>query len=134
MQALEIDSKKCAACETCELVCAIRHFKVNNPKKAAIRIRESFSDPTINRVFVCRQCEERPCLDSCTTNAIAEDDRGILRVEAKECTKCLVCIDVCPYEAIFTHPELGWVLMCDLCGGDPECAKWCPTKAIKSGG
>jgi Fe-S-cluster-containing hydrogenase component 2 len=26
--------------------------------------------------------------------------------------------------------EIGKVAKCDLCGGDPECAKACPTEAI----
>jgi len=28
------------------------------------------------------------------------------------------------------HPEENSILICDLCGGEPECVKHCPENAI----
>lgn len=35
----------CSGCRLCELVCAIEHFGVNNPKKAAIRVMHTYPHP-----------------------------------------------------------------------------------------
>jgi Fe-S-cluster-containing hydrogenase component 2 len=29
------------------------------------------------------------------------------------------------------HPEEKYVLICDLCGGDPKCVRHCPEKAVQ---
>jgi anaerobic carbon-monoxide dehydrogenase iron sulfur subunit len=43
---------------------------------------------------------------------------------------CKVCTIACPFGTVnYTH-DTGKVIKCDLCGGDPECAKACPTQAI----
>jgi Fe-S-cluster-containing dehydrogenase component len=31
------------------------------------------------------------------------------------------------------HPETGLPMICDLCGGDPQCVKRCATGALKFG-
>jgi Fe-S-cluster-containing hydrogenase component 2 len=41
-----------------------------------------------------------------------------------------LCAKACPFGAIFTHKDLKFPIICDLCEGNPECAKICPSKAI----
>jgi len=38
---------------------------------------------------------------------------------------------VCPFGAIYYDDEKKIFYKCDLCGGEPECVKWCFTKAIE---
>jgi len=40
------------------------------------------------------------------------------------------CVDACPFGAIQLDPE-GNPLKCDLCGGAPMCAQYCPVEAIE---
>ena len=42
----------------------------------------------------------------------------------------LVCTIACPFGTVNYNSASGKVIKCDLCGGDPECAKACPTQAI----
>jgi Fe-S-cluster-containing hydrogenase component 2 len=42
-----------------------------------------------------------------------------------------MCITACPFGVISLHPEKHVAIKCDLCGGDPECVKHCPTGALK---
>ncbi len=49
-----------------------------------------------------------------------------LQLEPEKCTGCLQCEMACSYE----NEATGKVIKCDLCGGDPWCAKACPTGAI----
>ena len=43
---------------------------------------------------------------------------------------CKVCTIACPFGTINYNSSTGKVVKCDLCGGDPYCAKACPTGAI----
>jgi Fe-S-cluster-containing hydrogenase component 2 len=38
----------------------------------------------------------------------------------------------CPFGTIFFDPPSGVAAKCDLCAGDPACAKACPTGAIEA--
>jgi Fe-S-cluster-containing dehydrogenase component len=41
-----------------------------------------------------------------------------------------VCTIACPFGTVNYETASGKVAKCDLCGGDPWCAKACPTGAI----
>jgi Fe-S-cluster-containing hydrogenase component 2 len=66
----------------------------------------------------------------CPSRAISRDDRGIIRVEGEKCDRCGMCVDACVIGAIRIDPETKTPLICDLCGGKPECVNWCKTKAL----
>ncbi len=50
---------------------------------------------------------------------------GAIAVDAEKCTGCGMCIDACPGRIPHIHPQSGKILICDLCNGDPACAKVC---------
>ncbi len=41
-----------------------------------------------------------------------------------------MCFLFCPSGAISIDPNTLLPIKCDLCGGDPECVKACPTGAL----
>jgi Fe-S-cluster-containing hydrogenase component 2 len=43
----------------------------------------------------------------------------------------MTCAEACPLGAVFIHQDVKTPITCDLCMGDPECVKWCPTKALE---
>jgi Fe-S-cluster-containing hydrogenase component 2 len=51
-------------------------------------------------------------------------------ISSEKCIGCYECITACPFNAIRVDTGEGLVFKCDLCGGDPECVKWCPTGSI----
>lgn len=55
-------------------------------------------------------------------------DAVVVNVDA--CIGCCSCMLICPFGAISHDAERGFCYKCDLCHGDPECVKWCFTKAI----
>jgi len=134
MKMLLVHPEKCTGCRICELMCAYKHYKVNNPKKGAIRVTQLFPKPAANVPIVCRQCKMAPCIEKCTElkfNALYKNDFGVTLVDAKKCVGDWACAEACPFAAVYLHPDLKTPIICDLCGGDPECVKHCPTDAIE---
>lgn len=56
-----------------------------------------------------------------------------MRVDADKCIGCSACVYACPFGASFIDSETLKASRCDLCGGDPLCARMCPTGALKYG-
>ena len=111
------------------MVCAVSHFKVNNPKKGRIRIMTVYPHPVIRMPVVCNQCREPKCADGCSVNAISQVD-GVVRIDPELCISCLRCVDSCPFGAMFVHEDVERPFNCDLCEGSPRCVKACPKGAI----
>jgi len=130
MKRISVVPERCSGCRICELACAQYHFGVNNPKKAAIRIFSLYPNPVIRSPVVCHQCDDPDCQRACPSDAI-ERVNGILTISRDLCTGCLICVDACPYGALFVHPEVSTPIMCDLCSGFPRCVAACPKQALQ---
>jgi Fe-S-cluster-containing dehydrogenase component len=71
-------------------------------------------------------------MTSCPVNAIAiAPHTGAKVVIERTCVGCAVCTIACPFGTVFIDPATRKAFKCDLCGGDPVCAKACPTRAIE---
>ncbi len=127
---LTVIPEQCSGCRTCELVCAIRHFGVNNPKKAAIRIVNTYPHPVIRMPVVCSQCKSPACAEVCPVDALTRSD-GVVTLDKERCISCYHCADACPFGAIYVHSDCDYPIKCDMCGGDPACVKVCPLGALR---
>jgi anaerobic carbon-monoxide dehydrogenase iron sulfur subunit len=121
----KINQKECVGCRICELVCSLKHYGVINPRRARIRVyREEERDV----VETCRFCADPKCVEACPTGAMhLEEGRAVH--DREKCVVCGACIEACPIAGAL-HIFAGELLKCDLCGGDPECVKYCPTSAL----
>ena len=127
---LVIDPGKCTGCKQCELACSYIKEGTFNPSKSRIRV---FDFHTEGRFvpYTCTQCDEAWCQQACPVDAITTDPvTGVKQVHENLCVGCKVCTIACPFGTINYSVSSGKVTKCDLCGGDPECAKACPTEAI----
>ena len=80
---------------------------------------------------ICRLCKRPTCVSACTTNALYQDEElGIIHLIEKNCIGCSDCVDGCSFGVVMLHPETGYPLICDLCGGDPACVKRCAPGAV----
>jgi Fe-S-cluster-containing dehydrogenase component len=152
---LLFDEKKCCSCRLCETVCAQFHEGDANPLAARnthvvrpIREHPEISGltaqppgypPHLSKVTFgeysehsfCRQCISPECLFVCPKEAISLDPETRARVvDEEKCVGCGTCAKNCPWDMIRVNPETKKAVKCDLCGGDPQCAEWCPTDAI----
>jgi ferredoxin len=79
---------------------------------------------------MCWHCDDAPCIKACPTtpNSLTKDPKtnGIV-LNTKTClgAKCMKCAEACPPKYIRGNADTGQPLICDLCGGDPQCVKAC---------
>ncbi len=138
MKKLYYDPKKCTACKTCEIVCAIGHSPSQDLYTAILeenvalpRVRVSVGKEG-NFPLACRHCKDHPCVNACIASALTYDKEEGLLFDKEKCVGCWMCIMACPYGAVRHDSRNNKSQRCDLCADihDPRCAKNCPTKAI----
>lgn len=130
MLKLSVDENKCTDCRICQLVCSARYNEMYSPKLARIR-KKSGILPDTTTTDVCQNCNEAPCVAACPEEALLQPGgKGVVTLDESLCTGCAICVDECPYDAIWLNDETQLAYKCDLCGGSPECEKRCPTGAI----
>ena len=118
------DYEYCSGCHMCEIACSLHHEEWIWPEASRIRVFRPF--PGVEVPHLCAQCDDYPCVESCPVDALSVDeDTTAVITDQERCISCGICIEVCPGEVPKLHPETGKVLICDLCGGDPECVKVC---------
>ena len=126
-----VDSLKCTGCRLCEMVCTVKHEGVCNPSRSRIHVFRC-QEALLDLPMVCQQCESPICAAVCPTNAIRRDEElGRVIVDYDLCIGCKMCVVVCPFGAMGFDTIAHKVINCDLCDGDPECIKFCSTKAIQ---
>ncbi|MBW2368846.1 MAG: 4Fe-4S dicluster domain-containing protein [Deltaproteobacteria bacterium] len=127
---LTVYSDKCTGCRLCEQVCSVMHEGVSNPTKSSIQIVK-WEDEGRYIPMICKQCEDAPCQNVCPVRAISRDaDFGFLKVDQEVCIGCRSCVNVCPFGAMNYNSDARKVFKCDLCGGQPQCVRFCEEKAV----
>jgi len=136
-----IDTLKCVGCSDCVVACQTE----NNVPVGYCRdwVTESVSGsyPTIELELKserCNHCTNAPCVRCCPTGASHVAEGGIILVTPDECIGCGACIESCPYDARYQHPD-GYIDKCTFChhrlekGQLPACVSVCPTKCMYFG-
>jgi Fe-S-cluster-containing hydrogenase component 2 len=132
MRYLFAERQNCTGCRACEYACSVYHTGVVRPSVARVHVLKYRG--VVDVPIICWHCDDAPCIEACPTTpkAIQKDkvSNGII-LDEKIClgAKCLKCRDACPAQFIRVNPDKGMPLMCDLCGGDPECVKACEAQA-----
>lgn len=82
-------------------------------------------------VYICRQCEEAPCVNSCPKEALEKLPSSNLKRYNNRCISCKSCMLACPFGAIVPEVVSYLSSRCDLCigrlkeDGKPVCARDC---------
>ncbi len=130
MKLIEISHSTCVGCTLCEMVCSLSHEGECSTTKSRITIirDEEFGN---NLVSLCIQCADTYCIESCSYGALSRDpETGAVLVDENLCNACEACIVACPLGGISLDKDKDVVFKCDLCGGDPECVKFCSRGAL----
>jgi Fe-S-cluster-containing hydrogenase component 2 len=122
---------RCTGCRTCELACSFTHSVAGKPGLSRIYPLETgFKDLWVP--VTCLQCDDPACAKSCLVDAITRNEEtGAMELDAEKCVRCMACVAACPFGCSLLDTPNNLVVKCDLCGGDPACAHFCPTKALE---
>ena len=128
---LLFDPRRCTGCRSCEVACSFKHYSVCDYTKS--HIRHFFDPPTGNfETAHCQHCEDPLCEAACPTEAIRKDlTTGIVKINPLKCIGCQACNFACPLSIPRFDAERRVSAKCDLCDGDPECVKFCSTRALR---
>ncbi len=130
-KALIINHEKCTGCRLCELVCAVKHDGISNPTRSRIRVMK-WEMEGLYIPMSCQQCEDAPCMNGCPVGAISRNEElNRVEVDYEICIGCRTCVSVCPFGAMTYNAVDRKVIKCDLCDGDPQCARFCEVQAIE---
>ena len=127
MRRIVVEPEKCAGCRYCELVCSYSHEGRFSPTLSRVRVvkEDRFG---LDLPVMCHQCEDCPPIQTCPQGALTRNDNGVVAVDRDACIGCEACASVCRFDAIRMVDSKP--LICDLCGGAPQCVEKCPTKAL----
>lgn len=151
LKAIIVDFSLCAGCKTCETVCSAIHHPIGignekmnglgNPKLANIRVHHY--NPDVDIPTVCSNCPDSPCIYNCPSDpdsvsghkAIYRDPVTLAILNNHSvCLSCGTCARFCEKDGagiIVMDPETDFPEhICDHCGGDPQCVKYCPYGAL----
>ena len=123
------DPSKCTGCGICEYAC-IKEKGESTPLLSRIRIVRM--KPLFNFALSCRACENAKCVLACPEKALSQEEAtGIIMLDEAKCRGCDWCVQACEHGGISIHPNKGFSVACDLCGGEPKCVELCPEEALE---
>lgn len=129
---LLVDPSKCSGCRRCELQCSYSHEGEYWPEMSRVKVSKDEA-AGVDSPAVCRQCGTARCVEACPSGALSRESatKAVL-LDRDKCLRCLACAKACPFDAIHRDMD-GLPLVCDLCGGRPQCVDSCPTAALSFG-
>jgi Fe-S-cluster-containing dehydrogenase component len=82
--------------------------------------------PGVEIPHLCVQCHDYPCVEACPTEALSvSPETEAVLVDKEKCIACGRCTEACPGKIPFIHPADNYVVICDLCDGNPKCVEAC---------
>ncbi len=139
MREIFVRFDRCVGCRSCELACAVAHSQAKSLVGAIGEIPRPRRRLYVERLegrnvpFLCRHCEDAPCVKSCQTGALSQDPlTGVVSHHPTRCVGCWLCVMVCPYGVISREEERRIAVKCDRCieRSSPACVDACPTRAL----
>jgi Fe-S-cluster-containing hydrogenase component 2 len=110
------------------MACSFENYGTYATAKSRIKVFD-FHHTGKKVPYTCTQCDEAWCLHACPVEAITVDKAtGAKVVNETTCVGCKVCTIACPFGTINYVQETGKVQKCDLCGGEPACARGLPDR------
>ena len=150
IRGIVVDFTKCTGCRTCETVCSAFNNKLEvdgewvnglgNPSLSNIKVH--WFNPDVDIPMVCSLCEDSPCISACPVKpdpvtgrrALYKDEMlGTVHNDRERCIGCGLCARACGEMrtgVIYQDESKKPKGICNLCGGDPACVRYCSFDAL----
>jgi Fe-S-cluster-containing dehydrogenase component/formate-dependent nitrite reductase membrane component NrfD len=137
-----IDQRTCIGCHACTVACKTEHAIPVGQFRTWVKYVDKGVYPTTTRemgVMRCNHCTDAPCVKGCPTQALFIRPDGIVDFDNEVCIGCKMCMQACPYDAIYIDDETHTAAKCNFCahridqGLEPACVQVCPTESIWMG-
>ncbi|HSE40013.1 MAG TPA: 4Fe-4S dicluster domain-containing protein [Acidobacteriota bacterium] len=137
-----IDNRKCIGCHACTVACKQEHDLPIGVNRTWVKYIEKGTFPNTRRIFAvqrCNHCADAPCVEICPVTALWKRKDGIVDFDGERCIGCKACMQACPYDAIYLHPDTNTAAKCNYCAHrvavslQPPCVTVCPEHAIIAG-
>ena len=137
-----IDQRTCIGCHACTVACKTEHDIPVGQFRTWVKYVEKGEYPNTTRemgVMRCNHCTDAPCVTGCPTQALFIRDDGIVDFDNTRCIGCKMCMQACPYDAIYIDENTHTAAKCNFCahridnGLEPACVQVCPTQSIWMG-
>ncbi len=146
---LVYDSRLCAGCQSCMLMCSLVHDGASSTSLSRIQVSRAVLTryPYDIQIAVCRQCPDPMCVRNCPTGAchVSAAHGNVRMIDEKKCIGCQTCLKACPFSPHRTiwNPAVNKSTKCDLCANAPyfskkggpsgsqACVTTCPMRALK---
>ncbi len=134
------DLNRCVQCRLCELACTALNDGAASSYHARVKLQRNMKNVSPHRdngfnvaADYCKQCAHPiPCAEACPVGAIVADSAtGARKIDQAKCIGCGICNAACPWEMPTLNPATGKSSKCFLCDGKPQCARVCPTGALR---
>jgi Fe-S-cluster-containing hydrogenase component 2 len=109
------------------MICSFYNAGIFSPSLSKVTV-DKIDELGMDYPIFCRQCPECPPIQECPTKALQRNENGVVFLEKIDCIGCGNCVTACLFKAIKMADSKP--VICDLCGGNPICAKRCPTNAL----
>jgi len=156
MKVFAIDLSVCNGCYCCQIACKDEHVANDwtpyaKPQPDTGQFWVGITElvrgqvPKVKVSYIpkmCHHCDDAPCIEQCSVDAIYKRDDGLVIIDPEKCTGCKLCADTCPHNSIFFNDDLNIAQKCTGCAhlldNDeewevPRCVDQCPTEALKFG-
>jgi Fe-S-cluster-containing dehydrogenase component/formate-dependent nitrite reductase membrane component NrfD len=137
-----IDHRRCIGCHACTVACKEENRVPLGAFRTWVKYVEKGVFPDTRRYFSvlrCNHCDSAPCVTICPTVALYRRPDGIVDFDGDRCIGCKSCMQGCPYDALYIHPDTNTAAKCNYCahrievGLEPSCVIVCPERAIIAG-
>lgn len=134
---LDVRRQACTGCRACEVACASVKEGAIHPAASRIHVLQVGPGP-LDIPVVCHQCSDAPCVAACPPRigALAQaGGAGVVTLDRERCVRsrggrCERCAQACPGATVRFHPVDRLPMFCDLCEGEPACARSCAFEAL----